>query len=43
MFFLQSLCDFGAIAIERRGWVEKIQELEPSPTDVHRAVTTRGI
>jgi diguanylate cyclase (GGDEF)-like protein len=27
LFFLQSLCDFAAIAIENARWVEKIQEL----------------
>ena len=27
MFFLQSLCDYAAIAIENARWVEKIQEL----------------
>ena len=27
LFFLQSLCDYAAIAIENARWVEKIQEL----------------
>jgi GAF domain-containing protein len=41
LFFLQSLCDYAAIAIENARWVEKIQEL--TITDDCTGLLMRGI